>query len=312
MENWLIVSLIAPALWAITNLIDVYFVASSYEDEYDGAVISGFFQLFPWLLVLVGWQQFHGFGNGSTYLFFGGTCYLLFLFWYFRALFSKNDVALIQLLLNLAVPVTLVLSLLFYKEFISGLQLLGGVLIFGGVSVLGFQSSFRWSQIKPLALSMGLAVLFLSLSMIFSSKGYDQGNSFYSSYLIYSLGMITASIFLFLFKLRKNNQFVGHLAALTKNYFVIFLIAELIGLLGYIFSQRSLDLAPSASLVVLVECLLPVFILLFSVLLLLFFKVTKSRSSLADEIYRDQLIGYPVKIVATCLVGLGVYVLSLS
>jgi drug/metabolite transporter (DMT)-like permease len=312
MDTWLIISLIAPALWAITNLIDVYFVASSYDDEYDGAVISGFFQLFPWLLVLIGWQQFHGFGDGSAYLFIGGVCYLLFLFWYFKALFSKNDVALIQLLLNLAVPVTLILSFAFYREFISGLQFVGGLLIFGGVSVLGFQSSFQWSQIKHLAFPMGLAVIFLSLSMIFSSKGYDYGHGFFSSYLIYSLGMMATAAVLLLFKQKKDSAFIGHLVTLTRNYFGIFLVAEFIGLLGYIFSQRSLDLAPSASLVVLVECLLPIFILVFSFFILVFFKITNSHQSLVDEIYRDQLIGYPVKIIATVLVSLGVYVLSLG
>lgn len=313
MESWLFVAFLAPALWAVSNLIDVYFVESIYTDEYDGAIISGLFQILPWILVLLGVWRFEFHLEGSGQLFVGGVLFLFALFFYFRSLFSKNDVALAQLLWNITAPLTLLLGWLFYHETLSSSQYFGFFLVLFGAFSLGFKSSFRSSEVWSLAKSMSFAIIFLSVSMLLSDKGYAANSgSFFDNYLIFALGNFCAALCLVAIKMREGKSRLRYIASLSLKYFAVFFFAELIALFGYIFSQRAIDLAPSAALVAAVESLIPVFIMLLSLLLLVFFYCFQRGSVLTRKIYQDQVDGYYIKIIATIIIATGIYFLSLS
>lgn len=57
-HSWLLIALVAPFLWALTAVLDSYFVVNWYRDKYDAIVVSGVFQSLPLLLVLLGIVQF--------------------------------------------------------------------------------------------------------------------------------------------------------------------------------------------------------------------------------------------------------------
>lgn len=313
MESWLLIACIAPALWAISNLIDVYFVESIYTDEYDGTIISGLFQILPWMAVLIGFWDFTFYKDGFFLLFTSGFLFLLALYFYFKALFSKNDVALAQLLWNITAPVTLVFGWMFYGEVLSNNQYLGFALVLLGAFCLGFKSSFRLSEFYSLAKPMFFAIILLSLSMLFSDKGYaSNSGKFFDNYLIFSLGNFTAAIVFVTLKFHEGKQRLKSIGSLSMKYFLVFFIAELIALFGYIFSQKAIDLAPSASLVAAVESLIPVFIIFFSLMLLGFFLLFRRGSEITKKIYLDQVDGYFVKSVATIIIAIGIYFLSLT
>jgi uncharacterized membrane protein len=313
METWLLIACIAPALWAIVNLIDVYFVESVYTDEYDGAIISGLFQVFPWILVGVGLWEFEFSSAGAWYLFAAGACFSWSVFFYFRALFSHNDASLIQILWNLAVPLTLFLAWFFYDAALIPYQYVGVLIILLGVSFLNFRNTFTWSSIWALRKPMFFAVIFLSINFLFSEQGYNASTtSFLNSYLIFALGNIFAALVLLSIKFSESLKRLQHISSLSKKYFLVFLGAEAIALVGTIFSQRALDIAPSAGLVATVESLSPVFVMAFSALLLATLYVTNRRSKVAHQVYHDQLQGYWVKIASSFIIAIGIYCLSLS
>ena len=47
--NWFYIALIAPALWALVNIIDDNLLRGVYEDPFFGTIISGLFALLPLL-----------------------------------------------------------------------------------------------------------------------------------------------------------------------------------------------------------------------------------------------------------------------
>lgn len=313
METWLLIACIAPALWSVSNLIDVYFVESVYKDEFDGAIISGLFQILPWALVLVGFWNFQFPTEGAGVLFLSGLLFLWSLFFYFRSLFSKNDVALAQLLWNLTAPVTLFLAWVFYQESLAVSQYIGFTLVLLGACSLGFKSTFTRKELYALAKPMVMAIFLLAVSMLLADKGYEKNpGTFFDSYLLFALGNFVAALFLLGVKFREGKSRFRHITSLSTKYFFVFFTAELIALFGYIFSQRAIDLSPSAALVAAIESLIPVFVMLFSVFLLIFFKLTKSNRSAAKAIYQEQVNGYPIKVITSLIIAAGIYCLSLS
>lgn len=312
METWLLIACIAPALWAVSNLIDVYFVESVYTDEYDGAIISGLFQIVPWVVVALGFWEFQLPSEGVWLMFVSGVLFLWSLFFYFRALFSKNDVALAQLLWNLTAPTTLFLAWAFYDETLTVNQYIGFTLVLVGAFCLGLKTTFRRGDLLALAKPMSAAIVFLAVSMLLADKGYE-GNpgAFFDNYLVFALGNFAAALSLFGMKFREGKRRFQHVASLSLKYFLVFFVAELIALFGYIFSQRAIDLAPSAALVAAVESLIPVFIIIFSVGLLVVLRCLRRGSDITQQLYRDQVDGYPIKIVASAIIAGGIYFLSL-
>lgn len=312
MENWLFIALIAPALWALVNLIDVYFVESVYKDEYDGAIIAGLFQILPWIVVIFGWWKFQFSFSGSVYLFGAGITFLYAVFFYFRALFSKNDASLIQILWNLTVPLTLFLGWLLYGDTLSQFQYIGCLLVFLGIFCLNFKKTFTWEELRSLRNPMFFAISFLSLYMLFSEKGHNAATTgFVNAYLIFSLGNVFGALTLLAYKWTESRERFRHITRLSRKYFFVFLTAETIALLGTMLSQRALDLAPFAGLVATIESLSPIFVMLWSLLLVLVLYWFKQRSTM-QKIYQEQIYGYSVKILVSIIIAVGVYFLSLS
>src|SRR4030043_386404 len=95
-NNWLLIAFIAPFLWALVNLIDVYFAKEGYRDAYDGAIVSGFFQVIPWLLVPFIGLSIPGI-NIIMLAILAGLFFCASMFFYFKAIFTTGDVSLLQI-----------------------------------------------------------------------------------------------------------------------------------------------------------------------------------------------------------------------
>ncbi|QQR78067.1 MAG: EamA family transporter [Candidatus Moraniibacteriota bacterium] len=311
MESWLFIALVAPLLWAIVNLIDVYFVDSIYSDEYDGAIVSGAFQLLPWLTVLVGAWRFSLPNAGVLSLALSGALFVWANFFYFKALFAKNDASLVQLLWNFTVPMTMLLSWVMYRDVLHANQYIGCLLVFLGVSALHLSKSFSLNQLTPLLAPMGSAVVFLSVSMLLASHGYSLSDGiFFDGYLLFSSGAIAGTLFLVAFRrLRHGSGNLARIFTLSRSYFLVFFSAEALALVGTMFSQRALDLSPSSALVATIESLSPIIVMLFSVFIVLSSEFSSSLKARV-AMYGQQLVGYKIKIFCSIIISTGVFFLS--
>ena len=145
--HWLVLAFLAPMFWAIVNVVDVYFVKGIYKDELDGSIITALFQIIPVLVILIllkiSANQVGGLTsgiNGKESLLLlalvGGFLFNLAIYFYYKALFNHDDVALLQIIWSLTIVVVPILSFLllgeelpFYKYLGMGIVLLGVVLL---------------------------------------------------------------------------------------------------------------------------------------------------------------------------------------
>jgi drug/metabolite transporter (DMT)-like permease len=286
----------------------LYFVEEIYENEYDGTVVTGLAQIIPWLTV-----PFIGLvvpdSKTITMAMLGGFFLVTSYFFYFKALFATGDATLIQIIWNtvgISVPV---LAFLFLQERLSVVQYFGIAVTFLGAMYISFDNKLQGKNIKKTVLIMLGAILFLSLSMIFTRDVYSR-TSFHGGIMFFSLGSILAGIFFYLLRIKKHGT--GNLVNIGKKYYSWFLLAEGLTLMGVITSQRAIDISPAVSFVAVIESIQPAFIILssaviFSLLSLLSYK----KKDVVKKIYADQLVGINSKIFAIVIMAIGIYMINL-
>lgn len=314
--HWLLVSFMAPLLWALVNIIDVYFVKGIYQDELDGTIITGLFQIIPAIVALFFINS--GFAiNGVSHIewydpilllaLFGGFLFNLAFYYYFKALFRHSDAAFLQIIWSLTIIVVPVLSFIIFKEVLSWVQYLGmGIALIGALALSSskkLKEKFSWRYL----LIMSAAVVILSVSMICEDKVYgdltSRGYGFSIGFLFFSLGAVLNGLFFAIIKKRNPFPFI-------RKYFHIFIISEIINVLGNFASQKAIAIAPSVSFVAVVETFVPVFIVAISLLVLAYLAWKKKKSDVVKSMYEEQLDGVWVKVFATIIMSLGVYIIS--
>jgi hypothetical protein len=88
----------------------------------------------------------------------------------------------------------------------------------------------------------------------------------------------------------------------------VFILAESLGVLGIFVSQRAIDLSPSVSFVMVIESLLPIFVLFLSGILVIFFWFLGKKEALS--IYVDQFTSVWFKLMAILIIVTGVYLIT--
>jgi drug/metabolite transporter (DMT)-like permease len=307
-NNWLIVAFLAPFLWALVNIFDVYFVSEIYEDEYEGTIIMGLFQIVPWFLL-----PFIKFEmpplNIATLSILGGMCALTSMFFYFKALFHSRDITTLQVFWNLVALVVPILAFFLIAERLHGIQYTGIIVAFVGIVFLTLDKRIREKNIKRLAMIMSAAILFFSFSMVIQEKVYSRAD-FFGGLLFFSLGYFLAGILFF--GLRKKNT-AKRLLHLNRKYFFWFIGAELVTQIGVIASQRAIFLSPSVSFVAVIESLQPAFILIISLVIFGLFKlffVEYKRKATIEKIFAEQIVAKRTKIMAIVVMALGIYLIN--
>ncbi|MBI5734008.1 MAG: EamA family transporter [Candidatus Kerfeldbacteria bacterium] len=322
-ENyWLFICLMAPMFWAMVNIIDVYFVDGIYKDEWDGVIIFGLFQIIPsilllffiksdFLIKLVDFQSGNFFLCNSLLLaILGGFFFSFAFFFYYKALFNQNDVALLQILWNFSVLVVPIIAFLFLGERLPLYKYIGMVITLFGATLILFDKKLKMKFSSKYALIMLGVVILFSVGMVIGEKVYSNLNSitygnqgFLIGFLFFSIGSFLGGVF-FMFYGKRNP------INLIKRYYKIFFISEGLTFLGTLASQRAIDISPSVSYVATVETFTPVFILIFSFLILLLLKFTKNKQEIVKKIYNKQLDGILIKIFAVGIMAIGIFIIS--
>lgn len=308
MQNWLLIALIAPCLWAIVAIIDTHFVHGVYEDEYDGAVISGVFQSLPWLLAPLGVIDFtFPMIEVVTLSLLAGGLFLLAFFWYFKALFVSNDSALMQILWNVSVLVVPFFAWLLIGEVLTSTHYVGIGIAFAGIMFFNFDRKIKGTGFCKIALPMLGAVVALSLSMVVAKKAYQLDPDFWSIFLLFSFGATTAAAAILIVGKKNPLRRARKIAALGGKYFFFFATAETLSIAATITSQKAISLAPAVSFVAVIESLVPVFVMLISLIIVFVFRNTE-RVDVRP--YHNQTSGMGIKILALAFIGVGIYVVT--
>lgn len=309
---WVFVAFIAPTMWAISNVIDVYFVHSVYKNPYDGAIISAVIQVLVWLIVPFGLIDLSLSLYAWPILILSGILFSFAILFYFKSLFLENDASFVQLLWNFSVPVTMFLSWLVFKEYLQPVQYLGCLIVLLGVTPITLKSPIKLSMIKKIVLLMSVAVALLSCSMILSSHAYESSRgSFIGAYLFFALGSFISGVILLIIRMVFGEpDSLIHLRKMSFQYLWIFLIAEGLGLVGTISSQKALAISPSPAFVATVESLIPVIIMFVSFFLALVMRHFRPQEQKWQIIYNNQVSGVTWKLISVVIISGGIYLLS--
>jgi uncharacterized membrane protein len=308
LNNWLIVAFLAPFFWSLVNVIDLYFVEEIYDNEYDGTVMTGLAQIIPWLtLPFIGLTVPDS--RSVIMAILGGFFLVTAYFFYFKALFSTGDATLIQIIWNTVGLLVPILAFLFLQEKLSVVQYLGIGVTFLGVMYISFDNKFRGENIKKTMLIMAGAIIFLSLSMILTRDVYSRA-SFHSGIMFFSLGSILAGIFFYFLRIKKHGT--GNLINIGKKYYIWFLLAEGLTMMGIITSQRAINISPAVSFVAAIESIQPAFIIIVSAIFFLFLSLFSYKNkNIIKRIYDDQFAGIYAKILAIIIMAVGIYMINL-
>jgi hypothetical protein len=181
-------------------------------------------------------------------------------------------------------------------EILSPLQYFAIGLSIAGILVLvRFQfSSLTW-QVAGL---LGISVLFISLVMVMQAwvlqfVGYE------TAVLLFSFGAFLSVVALLAARMKLRRRILN----LCGRFGLLFAAVQLLELGAVLGSQRATDVGPSVSLVALLECSLPIFVMGFSWMLLIASRHWRGRNKNGIRaVLALQTKAYPAKLLSLVLI----------
>ncbi|MBO1348483.1 MAG: hypothetical protein EBE86_014320 [Hormoscilla sp. GUM202] len=302
-DNWIVLGLLSPMIWAIAHLIDTYFVGGDVlTDEYDGTIVTSIFHVSPLIIFPFIKLEFPPIGIFFPLIILGGLFYSISSFFYFKALFKVNDVSIIEVLANIAIALVPIMSFFALHEQLSIMQYIGFGITIVGACTLSLNKSIEKHDLLKVLLPMIGAVTFLSMCVVIEEAVYRIIN-FWSGFLFFCLGCGLGGVIFWLIRAVKFANQRESILEISKKNFKIFLTGELLSLVSILLQERSIDVSSSPSLVLILQSLIPIFILLFSFLS----NIVLRENEKLKEILMQQTKGWTVKTISTLIIAMGIY-----
>lgn len=261
-DSWIAIGLISAAAWGLSCVIDVCFVAEGiYRKPVEGPLVAGLFCVVPLITSDSKATVLDVDSRVAVVALLAGIFYLLHIYFYFKALFALNDASNAEIFNTLTVLFVPVFAFFLLGEILSPLHYFALGLSIAGILVLvRFQlSSLNWH----VAGLLGISVLFISLVMVMQAwvlqfVGYE------TAVLLFSFGAFVSVVALLGARIHLRRRVLN----LCGRFGLLLAVVQLLELGAVLGSQRATDVGPSVSLVALLECSLPVFVMGFSWMLL--------------------------------------------
>jgi hypothetical protein len=251
-------SLLAAAAWGLSCVVDVCFVGNGvYRRPSDGPAIAGFFCVIPAVLAS-GSLDWNGVdwavaAVGSL----SGVVFLLHIHFYFKALFALNDAVNAEIFNTLGVLVVPLLAFLLLGERLGAVNYLAIAIAAVAVLILISMQVDRLCRrsVSYLAASVSSA----SLLMVMQAWVLESAN-YATAIWLFSMTAFVVTVLVFGVPAASRQRLGG----MWCRFGILFIVVQLLELGAVLGSQRATDLSPSVSLVALLECSLPLFVMAFS------------------------------------------------
>ncbi|MBN1779346.1 MAG: EamA family transporter [Candidatus Buchananbacteria bacterium] len=297
---WIILAIAAPALYAISNFFDRFILQKRIKDPFVLTAIGGLLAFgFGFLFWAI--QLFPVFsGLQMVVLLFAGTLFEIALIPWYKAV-SLDDASRVAPLFQSFSVFALILSYFILGETLSGLQLIGFVLILSGAFFLSVDKfSRKIFSLRPSFWYMMLSSFLFALPVVlFKLVIIDQ--SFWPALSYELMGGLIGAVLVILYLVFSRR--VNSLADLKfkSGTFFILVANEVIYLVGHVLNFLAVSLAPVA-LVSALGGTQPLFMLVFGVILSVFWpKIIK------EDIAKKTLL---IKLISVLLIFLGCVAIS--
>ena len=257
-DNWIVMALFATGAWALSCVLDVFCVSNGiYRKVTDGPLVVGLFCLVP--AVLTGpWVRIDDVTLSlAAVASLSALAFLLHVYFYFKALFELTDAVNAEIFNTLGVVVVPALAFVLLGERLGALNYVAIAVAAGGILLLVRYQVRRMSW--PVIASLGASVLFVSMMMVLQAWALDRA-AFVTVVFVFSSAAFVSVLVVFAVRRRERRR----VTQVCRRFGALFVCLQLLEIGAVLASQRATDVGPSVSLVALLECSLPVFVMLFS------------------------------------------------
>lgn len=301
---WIALALLAPLFFAGSNILDKYALDKISRGNYDflffgtvGTFVMGFLALAAFGLEEVSWFVLIPIA--------GGFCLQYSYLFYSYALNYEDASYVVPLYITQSV-FTLLLGSLFFKEGINGTQFIAFIVVFLGALVLSLEKLsfkiFHYKKYRKGALLMVPAMIFYALYTLLANESLER-ISFSDTFIYDALGMCLGVGMFFLVPAWRTEIFQGIKRATVRKY-NFFLFNDTLDMTGQLIYKMALLMAPSASLVAVLEGIQPFYVLIIGLFFTLYFpKIIRENIEL-DEVVQ--------KVLGVMIIVAGITILSLS
>lgn len=304
-DNWIVMALIATGAWALSCVVDVCFVSNGvYRKASDGPLVAGLFCLVPATLTGFTLQLGHV-GAGVIFVAaLSAAAFLLHIYFYFKALFSLNDAVNAEIFNTLGVLAVPVLAFLLLGE---RLALLNYVAIVVAATGILFLVRFQATRMSVQTIAYLIAsVICVSLMMVL--QAWMLTNADYGTVVFLFSAAAFLAVVVLLAAGRRHRLGVTRMCRQAGAVFVILQLLEIGAVLA---SQRATDLGPSVSLVVLLECSLPLFVMAFSWLFAVTARQWSPRRAMAlRSALALQTAAAPTKLISMLMIIFAIFLVQ--
>ncbi|MDP2650269.1 MAG: EamA family transporter, partial [bacterium] len=263
---WIWLALLAPLLWAGSNIFDKYALEKVTRGVYDflffGTVGTFFIALLAFAVFGLG-----EIGRAALVPVAGGFL-LQFSYLFYSHALAREDASYIAPLYITYSVVVLIVGF-FFGETLTPVQILAFFIMFFGAMILSLRElSFEIFHYRTAALLMLPAILLISLYVVFINYSLDV-LSFTDTFIYDAVGFSLAGLSLMLVPAWRG-EIVKGIKKASLRKLGLFLFNDTLDVSGHLVFKYALLLAPSAGLVAVLGGIQPFYVLVLGVLFTLF------------------------------------------
>jgi len=262
--NWILLSLLAPLFWALSNFVDKYTLGKYTKGIFDFLFFSTITSWIFFVIIFI----FIGMPELSLYLLIPiiTGIMLVYSYGFYGKALEKNDTSVIVILFKLIPIITVILAFVFLNQTLSSKELLGFVIILIGAVIVSFEKK-KGIIIKGFGMIL-IAILMWSVMTLIIDYGLTK-MSFWDYFMLDNLGSALAGLTMFIIPSMRKQIVEGVKTARTKKY-VWFSGNNIIDFFGQMSVKKAFAIAPSAGLVMVVTQVQSFYAILIGVLLTIF------------------------------------------
>lgn len=306
--EWLFYAVASIVCWGLVNVLDSYFIENkTYENIWDGTIVSSLYKIIG--VVVLGGIFFTKVIEisltGALLSMLGGALISAAFLFCFAAILYHNDMSLIQVVWNLSSPVVVVMGWFFLGEKFAPMAYVGMIIVFAGSFIISFQKDSFKCNLGKLLLFLIPMVLLYSVSEVLMKYVEIRNTDFEQSFPFVCLGQVLFGSIVLIF--RQNPK---HIGGIIKGNWYLFFSSEALELVGLFLMQLAIAKTPSIALFGVVESFMPVMVVVLTGVSIFLLKIFKRGKTLERVYEENMLAGLPVKIIATAIMMIGVYLIG--
>jgi uncharacterized membrane protein len=291
--NWLFASLLAPLFWSVSNHIDKFLLDKHFKGIGKEALIL-YSTLFGIVVFPVAYLFDHNiFSIGFIsiiILIIGGCLGSLAIYFYLFAL-EEEETSIVVPFMQITPIFGFILGFFLLKEVLSFGQIIGSIIVVLGAFILSLEIS-ELEKIKfkkRIAWLMVLSSFAFALYEILFKFVAIEGGFWVATFWEY-VGLFAFGLFIFLSSRKHRTDFLFLIKRHNWKLFSTNITSESITIIGNMFANFALLLAPAA-LVMTVAGYQPIFVLLGSIILTVMFpKIVKENISFKHLLHKTLAI----------------------